>query len=74
MLFQLAILIVIIIAAIALIRLVLPSLGVSIGPPFDQVIRILVWAVVTIMIIVFIWKLAECSGLMRLGNLTGALT
>jgi hypothetical protein len=66
MLFQLAILIVIVVAAIALIQLVLPSLGLSIGAPFDQIIRILIWAVVCIMVIVFIWRLAECSGLMRL--------
>lgn len=66
MLFQLAIIVVIIVAAVALVRLILPALGVSIGPPFDQIIRILIWAVVTICIIVFIWRLAECSGLMRL--------
>jgi hypothetical protein len=67
MLFQLAILIVIVVAAIALIRLVLPSLGITLEPPFAQIIHILIWAVVTIMIIVFIWKLFECSGLLRLG-------
>jgi hypothetical protein len=66
MLFQLAILVVVAIAAVALVRLLLPSLGIALGPPFDQVIRILVWAVVCIIIIVFLWKLAVCSGLMRL--------
>ena len=66
MLFQLAIIIVIIIAAVALIRLILPALGVTLGAPYDQVIRILIGAVVAICLIVFIWKLAECSGLMRL--------
>lgn len=64
-LFQLAIVIVIIIAAIALLRLVLPSLAMP--PAFQQAINILIWAVVAICIIVFIWRLAECSGLMRLG-------
>ena len=67
MLFQLAILIVIILAAVALIRLLLPSLGVSLGEPFASVIRILVWAVVCIIIIVFLWKLAICSGLIEVG-------
>ena len=66
MLFQLAILVVIIVAAISLVRLVLPSLGISIGAPFNQIIQILVWAVICIIVIVFIWKLAACSGLMRL--------
>jgi hypothetical protein len=66
MLFQLAILIVIVLAAVALVRLLLPALGVTLGPPFDQVVRILIWAVVAICIIVFIWRLAVCSGLMRL--------
>ena len=64
-LFQLAIIIVIIVAAIALIRLVLPTLAMP--PQFQQAINILIWAVVAICIIVFIWRLAECSGLMRLG-------
>jgi hypothetical protein len=66
LLFQLAILVVVVIAAVALLRLLMPSLGLTIGEPFAQVIRILVWAVVCIIIIIFIWKLAICSGLMHL--------
>jgi hypothetical protein len=66
MLFQLAILVVLIVAAVALLRLLMPSLGLTLGEPFNQIIHILVWAIVAIMIIVFMWKLAACSGLMRL--------
>ena len=66
MLFQLAILVVLIVAAVALLRLLMPSLGLTLGEPFNQIIHILVWAILAIMIIVFMWKLAVCSGLMRL--------
>ena len=67
LLFQLAILIIVIMAAVALIRLVLPSLGPDfLGGQFGQVIRILIWALIAIMVVVLIWKLFACSGLLQL--------
>jgi len=65
LIFQLAILVILIIGAVMLLRLLLPALGL--GEPFGQIIRIVVGVVVAIIVVIFVWKLAECSGLMRLG-------
>jgi uncharacterized membrane protein len=70
-LIQLAIAVVVIIAAIALVRLVLPTFAMP--APYAQAINILIWALVAIVVIIFIAKLFACAGFMRLGMLGWSL-
>lgn len=70
--FQVAIFVIVVLAVIAMLRLVFPSVwtGWGVGP-YGGIIQIVVGAAVAIVVILLIWRLAECAGL--LGGRVGVL-
>jgi hypothetical protein len=64
-LFHLAVVAVVIVAAIMIVQLLLPSI-VGIPAVFMQIIRILIWAAVAIVLIWFLYDLLICSGFLRM--------
>ena len=71
LIFQVAIGIIVILVILALIRAAFPTWIASItGGPYWNIISIVIGGVVAIMILLFLWRLAECAGLFgRVGML-----
>ena len=64
--FEVAIFIIVVLAIIALINAT-GWLAGFVGPPdapYGNIIRIVVGAVIAILILMFLWKMAECAGIM----------
>jgi hypothetical protein len=76
LIFRVAIFIIVVLVILALIRAALPNLLASItGAPYWNIIQIVIGGVVAILILLFIWRLAECAGLFgRYGFAPNALT
>ena len=73
LIFKVAIFIIVVLVILALIRAALPNLLVSItGAPYWNIIQIVIGGVIAILILLFIWRLAECAGLF--GRYSLALT
>jgi hypothetical protein len=68
--FQVAIFIIVILVIFALIRAALPGVFTGItGAPYWNIIQIVIGGVVAIFILILLWRLAECAGVVggRLG-------
>ena len=64
LIFKVAIFIIVVLVILALIRAALPNLLVGItGAPYWNIIQIVIGGVIAILILLFIWRLAECAGL-----------
>jgi hypothetical protein len=64
LIFKVAIFIIVVLVILALIRAALPNLITGItGAPYWNIIQIVIGGVVAILILLFIWRLAECAGL-----------
>lgn len=63
--FQVAIFVIVVLAVIAMLRLVFPSIwtGWGVGP-YGGIIQIVVGAVIAILVLLFLWRMAECAGLL----------
>ncbi len=57
---ELLVYIVIVVAIVAIIRLLLPWLGSFLGSPWDVIFSIIAWAIVAIIAIRFIFALLSC--------------
>lgn len=71
LLFRVAILLVVVIALIAMIQWAAAGWFASVtSSRYWGLIQILIGAVIAVLVIIFLWKLAECAGLMgRMGDL-----
>jgi hypothetical protein len=64
LIFKVAIFIIVVLVILALIRAAMPNLLVGItGAPYWNIIQIVIGGVIAILILLFIWRLAECAGL-----------
>jgi hypothetical protein len=62
--FKVAIGLIVILVIVALIRAALPNLWTGItATPYWNIIQIVIGGVIAILILLFIWRLAECMGL-----------
>lgn len=73
--FTVAIAIIIILVVLALVRAAFPNLWTGIAAtPYWNIIQIVIGGVIAILILLFIWRLAECAGLLgHYGALDGTL-
>jgi hypothetical protein len=68
--FQVAIFVIVVLVVIALLRVAFGSWFVNItAAPYWNIIQIVIGGVIAICILLFIWKLAECSGVIGGGRL-----
>ena len=69
--FQFAIFVIVVLVILALLRVLLGSWVAGItASPYWNVIQIVIGGVVAILILLFLWRLAECAGLFgRIGTL-----
>jgi hypothetical protein len=69
LIFKVAIFIIVVLVILALIRAAAPNMLAGItGAPYWNIIQIVIGGVVAILILLFIWRLAECAGLVgRIG-------
>jgi hypothetical protein len=71
--FQVAIFVIVVLVVLALLRVLLGDAfaGITSGP-YWNIIQIVIGGVVAILILLFLWRLAECAGLFggRVGMLT----
>ena len=65
MIFKVAIFLIVIIAIIAMLRWAFPALFNFSAAPYGGLLQIVIGAVIAILILLFLWKMAECAGLMR---------
>jgi len=65
LIFKVAIAIIVILVILALIKAAFPNwiTGIT-GAPYWNIIQIVIGGVVAILILLFIWRLAECAGLL----------
>jgi len=62
--FQVAIFVIVVLVVLALLRLLLGDFWAGItSTPYWNVISIVIGGVVAIIILIFLWRLAECTGL-----------
>jgi hypothetical protein len=62
--FKVAIFIIVVLVVLALIRAAFPTwLSGITGAPYWNIIQIVIGGVIAILILLFIWRLAECAGL-----------
>jgi hypothetical protein len=75
LIFKVAIAIVVILVILALLRLAFGEWFSAVsGLPYWNVIQIVIGGVIAILILLFIWRLAECAGLFgRVGMLLGVV-
>ena len=71
--FEVAIFIIVVLVVIALIRAAWPAALNVVGTPYWNIIQIVIGGVVAILILLFLWKMAECAGLIRMGDLGAQL-
>ena len=67
LIFKVAIFIIVVLVILALIRAAWPEALNVTGGQYGNIIRIVIGGVVAILILLFIWKMAECAGLVRIG-------
>lgn len=66
MIFQVAIFVIVVLVVLALLKIILGQWFANLtAMPYWNVIQIVIGGVVAILILLFIWRLAECAGLMR---------
>lgn len=64
--FQVAIFVIVVLVILALLQRLMGSWFTSItATPYWDIIRIVIGGVIAILILMFLWRLAECAGLMR---------
>lgn len=70
--FQVAIFVIVVLVVLALLRVLLGDFWAGLtGAPYWNIIQIVIGGVVAILILLFLWRLAECAGLFgRVGMLT----
>ena len=62
--FQVAIFVIVVLVVLALLRVLLGDIFASItASPYWNIIQIVIGGVVAILILLFLWRLAECAGL-----------
>jgi hypothetical protein len=72
--FQVAIFIVVVLVVLALIRAAFGSVFAGItAAPYWNIIQIVIGGVIAILILLFIWRMAECAGLLRMGMIQAML-
>jgi hypothetical protein len=70
--FQVAIFVIVVLVVLALLRILFGGWFTNItSTPYWNVIQIVIGGVIAILVLLFLWKLAECSGL--IGGRMGAL-
>lgn len=69
LIFKVAIFIIVVLVILALIRAAWPNALNFAATPYSGLIRIVIGGVVAILVLLFIWRLAECAGLVRMGLL-----
>ena len=69
--FQVAIFVIVVLVVLALLRVLLGDIFASItASPYWNIIQIVIGGVVAILILLFLWRLAECAGVVgRVGML-----
>lgn len=68
--FQVAIFVVVILVILALLRAAFPGWFTGFGQ-YSNIIQIVIGGVVAVLILLFLWRLAECAGLLgRVGSLS----
>lgn len=68
--FRVAIFVIVVLVVLALLRAAFGSWFVNItAAPYWNIIQIVIGGVIAILILLFIWKIAECAGLVRMGYL-----
>jgi hypothetical protein len=72
LIFKVAIFIIVVLVILALLRAAFPTWIAGLGGgEYANIIRIVIGGVIAILILLFIWRLAECAGLFgRVGMLT----
>ena len=75
--FQVAIFVIVVLVVLALLRILLGDFCSAItSAPYWNIIQIVIGGVIAILILLFLWRLAECAGLLgrvALGMITLAL-
>ena len=73
--FQVAIFVIVVLVVLALLRILLGDWFAGItATPYWNVIQIVIGGVVAIVILIFLWRLAECAGVVgRVGLLSAGL-
>ena len=61
--FQVAIFVIVVLVVLALLRILLGDWFAGLTGDYWNVIRIVIGGVVAILILLFLWRLAECAGL-----------
>ena len=69
--FQVAIFIIVVLVLLAILRYAFPGAFNFAAAPFGPIIQIVIGGVVAIVILLIIWKLAECAGLFGGGGRLG---
>ena len=68
--FQVAIFVIVVLVVLALLRILLGDWFTSLTGDYWNVIRIVIGGVVAVVILLFLWRLAECAGVVgRVGSL-----
>jgi hypothetical protein len=74
LIFKVAIFIIVVLVVIALLRVAFGDWMAGItGAPYWNIIQIVIGGVVAILILLFIWRLAECAGLFGRVGMIGIL-
>jgi len=74
LIFKVAIFIIVVLVILALLRAAFGSWFVNItGTPYWNIIQIVIGGIIAILILLFLWKLATCAGLLRGASLIGTL-
>ncbi len=72
--FQVAIFVIVVLVVLALLRILLGDWFANLTGDYWNVIRIVIGGVVAIVILIFLWRLAECAGVVgRVGLLSVGL-
>ena len=67
--FQVAIFVIVVLVVLALLRILMGD-WIALHPAYWNVIQIVIGGVVAILILLFLWRLAECAGVVgRVGSL-----
>ena len=73
--FQVAIFVIVVLVVLALLRILLGDWFTGItATPYWNVIQIVIGGVVAIVILIFLWRLAECAGVVGHVGVMGMLT
>jgi hypothetical protein len=72
--FEVAIFVIVVLVVFALLRAAFPGIFTGVvGTPYWNIIQIVIGGVVAILILLFLWKLATCAGLLRGVSLVGTM-